>query len=587
MLDLACARTGTPVDMDCVQIHDQGEFGKINQLFMELSARALSERRPLLERDVALDGFAQDDGTLHVHCGHTRGGPQRVAIIAAGKWRLLSPDDVAQISAEAKGAPIDHEALIGQMSLMLQGAAQGIETQRRQRESVMSSASQILVIADRSPNSLSFLDAALEGAAAVRGKVDEWLRGPDEYAVVSRGPEPSSNWLVSTSSMTPLVDETLPELATLVDDIGKTYLFADLLADGDLKKRLELAWAAQGGGAARAGPSVDGRSPRARAKSVDPVLDRMIQSQVFVTDGSGSGRETMMALLKHEGRSDPEISAQLKRWLESKKKFMVYVPQHTPSVAFAGSAAELTSYLRDAMHISRGLYIGRAVTDENLSELEAATRLLSAEVVKEFVGDDAPVAPAWLGGRFPGVTVQVRRGPKGTMTFVELGAEAIEQMQVDGVVALFTAMVADGAALRASHKSIVLWTAAYDEDVRTLDDIPALRAFARAVTDRCPWWLHMLNNDGSDVDSTFWWSLALAEKPEPNRYSSDGNAQISFSTPSLSSVYQASLSACESLYREAAATGLLSTSEAGRMLESVATGLVWTTRQVFGVPASA
>ncbi len=189
LLDLALAPTGRQVDMNLVQILDQKAFGEIASSMMLLASQSLSKKKALREKDLELQGWAQDDGRLFVHAP-LPGGKYKVITIAQGAWRELEARAadalLEELETEHAKNPAERETLIDVLAGQMQSHRDAWE---KAREELDVDKTGFLVACTKSATALARLRDITDYAPEWLPYVETWLASSDEVLALYTRPD--------------------------------------------------------------------------------------------------------------------------------------------------------------------------------------------------------------------------------------------------------------------------------------------------------------------------------------------------------------------------------------------------------------
>lgn len=565
LLQLATARTGVEVPIDNLQLLNKDSGSAVMSLMMEFGARVVAKAKShhdpkdLIE-SIRQTGFRQDDGSLNVYMD-CAGFPSAMLSVPAGEWRILSDEALQAVESEVRRL---HEANPESLNVLLEGLADHAslasehlkETQVVHRRQLATS-TQVVMVADRRPECLERLTHILHGQPVLISRIDDWLAGSDELAFISRGPDPSSNWILTSPDLDTAALKTLPEITEYIMEPSKVALALGSLP-GPAAQRLIAAWRDLGGlvlgieEAAR-----DSEEPTLQARR---VAVRELDGILLIVDRSATGRDAVRDLAARItvdlGRACSEA---FDRLLAGCDHFLVINFFSNDGVdRFTLPAEEMThllEILQTAMTSRSKPQAGLcqfaiAVSDESKDAVEYAVRHATSSLSALMTPRQAVGAPPqWKSPAGNSLPFAMHVVGQSYLTCVEISRASIESSDVKGLVDLMCEMVHDVDTALAACQSLMVSVSGYDKDHRALQDIPEVRAFCSAVSAQCPWWIHLIAHHAMpQINTVSWWPIALSKLLGPTEYHASGYMRMHIDTQSLKLAMMDSLRASADLY---------------------------------------
>jgi len=182
LLELGLAISGTPVDLDRVQISDETAVAQIAESAMAVAGKEMAS--------FSLDGYSQDDGSLLVVT--VVGGAEIFRyVVKSGEWREVTDDEaVKQRLQEARAFGDDD------------GIGPEVEAHKAHHqafvaaaEAQLASSDGVMLVVCKGESGMNTLRLFLKLVGAEERVADDWLAGPDHYFVVySRRKGGEENW---------------------------------------------------------------------------------------------------------------------------------------------------------------------------------------------------------------------------------------------------------------------------------------------------------------------------------------------------------------------------------------------------------
>lgn len=250
LLDLATAVTGTPIDLNKIQILSKEWFVQFNEQLMLSATCLLEDLAPeeVFANGLPADGWRQEDGSLVVHF-RLREGSKSVLVLPKDSWRELAEDEMSQVITQQEE---EHGDLIGSiMEDLSVGLMLDINAQREKRKALLSLSGnirQIVFVYDKHPTSLLALKDATKEIPDLKRITESWLSIDAEYLLVSTGHEEDMHWAMPVDDKDTLLDEVLPDVATeRVNNIEETFIHAAWLKDQEVIIAIHQCWEPLGG----------------------------------------------------------------------------------------------------------------------------------------------------------------------------------------------------------------------------------------------------------------------------------------------------------------------------------------------------
>lgn len=250
LLDLALAQTGREIDMNRVQILDQKAFGEIASSMMLLASQSLSKNKALREKDLALQGWEQDDGRLVVHAP-IPGEKYKVITIASGGWKELGTRDadalLEQLETQHAEQPAEREALLDALAGQMQHNSNAWQQARKEFEELDPDKTGMLVACTKAPTALARLRDITEHTQEWLPHVETWLASDDEVLVLHTRPEAPSATLYRLERQEDLITGFLEHAAAQIGSKVESTLVVFAEVREDIAEAARQRWRELGG----------------------------------------------------------------------------------------------------------------------------------------------------------------------------------------------------------------------------------------------------------------------------------------------------------------------------------------------------
>ncbi len=110
--------------------------------------------------------------------------------------------------------------------------------------------------------------------------------------------------------------------------------------------------------------------------------------------------------------------------------------------------------------------------------------------------------------------------PNDQWVVFSIARESIKRRELDQAIGTLRALVADHELIKQTAGTLCLTIDGYSGDSRELCEIPEVRAAFTALTERCPWWLHLVRLD-HDEGLILWFTTRV-----PVVVHAAGNGQV-------------------------------------------------------------
>jgi len=215
LLDLATARTGREINMDMVQILDAVAFGHITKAMTEAVTMYTAKNKKFDQASFPLIADAQDDGRLVIRVTIKDKIP-KIIEVPAGKWRELTnqqfKDIEKNLESEQKAHPEDLMNLIEDMGKHIVSSKEEYLRQESIAKAAADRATEMLLIFDRSPESLEAAKRTTEIKKSLTDDIDSWLSTNNDYIVI-HWPQGKPLTSMMAINMEALLESTLPTIA--------------------------------------------------------------------------------------------------------------------------------------------------------------------------------------------------------------------------------------------------------------------------------------------------------------------------------------------------------------------------------------
>lgn len=186
LLELATARTGREVNMDLVQVVDQVAFGNLTKAMTETLTIITAKNKHYDPLSFPMIADAQDDGRLIIRININDRNP-RIIEVPAGGWRELTKQQLNEIEhkleAENRANPEALTELMGDMGKQIVSNKKEYLRQESISKAAADKATEVLVIIDRSQESLETAKGITQARQDLTDSVDLWLSTDNDFIV--------------------------------------------------------------------------------------------------------------------------------------------------------------------------------------------------------------------------------------------------------------------------------------------------------------------------------------------------------------------------------------------------------------------
>lgn len=529
LLALATAKTGSPIDFGSVQILDSDIFGSIFEALQP--AFTFAARKGLAIPQTKEEARLQEDGSLDLYIS-AGGSVERKVHVPAGQWRTLTPEQLQSYADRMRSADMD--TVTQQLADGIRAASNRCEESLRAAGQALDGVSQVLLVADRSHESLQMVQlASARSSPAVSRQINEWLHSDGGYFVISDGPEAALRWAMKASSAEELMSELLPKLALEVDDLATTTLVATSLPH-PLGESVEQCWHELGG-----------RSfglPVAKRATDDVIFSSMEALALTVLDRSQLGTHGQEAREAHP--------SEFSKWLDGQGAFFV-VKQAADGRTACRDVSDERALMEEVVVpvLDRMLaggtstYFGFGTDAAVKSRIETA---MQERLTARLQG--ARLAPLTNLEEHEGIRVQELPLPDRPLTVITIQRAAVEAQNTGPLLSVWNRMIAGATGPAASFQSVTLVFDGYDDDDRVLSEIEEVRAYVGRVTAEFPCWMHLLCATPAELDTMGPWTLCLATLMEKPSLREDGTFSALVEPDTVADALLSSVTACAAWY---------------------------------------